>query len=41
MTAMWFGLAAALIRRERPWPALVPIAIVAVLLMNWILRWPR
>ena len=31
----------ALIRRERPWPALVPIVIVAGLLLNWILRWPE
>lgn len=31
--------AAALVRREQPWPALVPVAIVAALLVNWILRW--
>ncbi len=30
--------AAALVRREQPWPALVPVAIVAALLVNWILR---
>ena len=35
-----FGVAA-LIRRERLWPALVPIAIVAALLVNWIIRMPR
>jgi hypothetical protein len=32
---------AALLRRERLWPALVPIAIVAALLVNWIIRMPR
>ncbi|MEV7136089.1 hypothetical protein AB0N24_24830 [Arthrobacter sp. NPDC093128] len=29
----------ALIRRERPLPALFPIATAVVLLVNWILRW--
>lgn len=30
----------ALIRRERPLPALLPIAVSAALLVNWIVRWP-
>jgi hypothetical protein len=35
-----FGLVA-LIRRERPLPALIPIAVVAALLINWLVRLPN
>jgi hypothetical protein len=35
-----FGLVA-LIRRERPLPALLPITVVAALLVNWIVRLPN
>lgn len=31
----------ALIRRERPLPALLPIAVAAALLVNGIVRWPN
>jgi hypothetical protein len=31
--------AVALLRGERPWPALLPSAVVAGLLVNWIARW--
>lgn len=31
----------ALVRREQPWPALLPIAVVAALLVNWIARLPH
>jgi hypothetical protein len=30
----------ALVRREQPWPALLPIAVVAAILINWIVRMP-
>lgn len=35
-----FGLVA-LARRERLLPALLPIVVVAALLINWIIRFPR
>lgn len=35
-----FGLVA-LVRREQPLAALLPIAVVAALLVNWLVRLPR